>query len=225
MKRMIWTACIMLAAMAAWAQDAVTPDVFEKGMQQPGVQVLDVRTAKEFGTGHLPDALQADFTKKEEFYHRMESVDKTKPVYIYCLSGGRSSAAAKWMRENGYREVVELNGGTMAWKQAGKPLTGSTGGPQMSVATYDKAVAGGKWILVDVGADWCPPCRIMEPIVKQFVKENKVKVLNVDGGKDTDVMKKINTATLPTFVLYKDGKEVWRKEGVASLEEFKAAMK
>ncbi|WP_346318998.1 rhodanese-like domain-containing protein [Chitinophaga sp. YIM B06452] len=224
MKKLIWTACIMLAAMAAWAQDAVTPDAFEKGMKQPGVQVLDVRTAKEFNTGHLPDALQADFTKKEEFYRRLQSVDKTKPVYIYCLSGGRSTAAAKWMRENGYKKVIELNGGTMAWKQAGKPLAGTERVAQMSVEAFGKAIAG-KWVLVDVGADWCPPCRKMEPVVKRFIKENKVKRVNVNGGNDIEVMKKINTATLPTFVLYKDGKEVWRKEGIVSLEEFQAAMK
>ena len=142
----------MLAAIAVWAQDAVNPDVFEKGMARPGVQLLDVRTAKEFKTGHLPNALQADFTKKDEFTHRLQSVDKSKPVYIYCLSGGRSAAAAKWMRENGYKEVIELTGGTMAWKKAGKPLTGANTGPQMTTAQFDRAVAGGKWVLVDVGA-------------------------------------------------------------------------
>ncbi len=223
---MIWTACIMLASVAAWAQESVKPDAFEKGMKQPGVQLLDVRTAKEFSTGHLPDALLADFTKKDEFFHRLESVDKTKPVYIYCLSGGRSTAAAKWMRENGYKEVIELDGGVMAWKQEGKPLSGTEkSGPQMSTALYDKSVASGKWILVDVGAGWCPPCRKMAPVVAQFVKENKVKLVNVDGEHDTHVMQKINAITLPTFLLYKDGKEVWRKEGIVSLEEFKAAMK
>lgn len=221
---MISTACLMLAAIAVWAQE-VKPDDFQKGIRQPGVQVLDVRTAKEFKTGHLPDALQADFTKKEEFFDRLRFVDKNKPVYVYCLSGGRSAAAAKWMRENGYKEVVELAGGTMAWKQAGKPLTGAVTAPQMTAAQFDKSVAGSGWVLVDVGAEWCPPCRMMEPVVKQFVEEKKLKRVNVDGGKDTDVMKKIHAATLPTFVLYKNGKEVWRKEGTTSLEEFRAAMK
>lgn len=224
MKKWISTACFMLAAIAVWAQDAVNPDVFEKGMARPGVQLLDVRTAKEFKTGHLPNALQADFTKKDEFTHRLQSVDKSKPVYIYCLSGGRSAAAAKWMRENGYKEVIELTGGTMAWKKAGKPLTGANTGPQMTTAQFDQAVAGGKWVLVDVGAAWCPPCRKMEPAVMQFVKENKLKRVNVDGGRDTDVMQRLNATELPTFVLFKDGKEVWRKSGIVSGEEFEAAM-
>ncbi|WP_119078652.1 rhodanese-like domain-containing protein [Chitinophaga alhagiae] len=225
MNRILFTVALLLVAAGGWAQDAVTPEVFEKGMRQPGVQLLDVRTAREFNTGHLQNALQADFTKKDEFFERVKYIDKSKPVYVYCLSGGRSTAAAKWMRENGYEQVVEMTGGVMAWKNAGKKLTGAAApGPQMAIADFQKAVKAGKWVLVDVGAAWCPPCRKMEPVVKQFRTAQKVEVLHVDGGKDTDVMKRIQATTLPTFVLYKDGKEVWRKEGVATLEEMKAAM-
>src|SRR5690606_1246391 len=115
MKRMILLTCLFLSAMAGNAQQTVSAGEFEKGMQQPGVQLLDVRTAKEFNTGHLPDALQADFTKNEESISRIGDLDKSRPVYIYCQSGGRSTAAAKWMRSNGYNDVVELKGGVMAW--------------------------------------------------------------------------------------------------------------
>lgn len=225
MKKMLLAACLLMAALAGFAQDAVPADAFEKGMQQPDIQLLDVRTAKEFNTGHLQDALQADFTKKSEFFDRIKYLDKSKPVYIYCLSGGRSTAAAKWMRENGYTKVVEMEGGVIAWKQAGKTLSGGTTGPQFSIPDFEKAVSKGKWVLVDVGATWCPPCRKMGPVVQQIVKEKQLKLVNVDAGKDTDVMNSINAKAPPTFVLYKDGKEVWRKEGVVTLEEFRSAIR
>jgi rhodanese-related sulfurtransferase len=225
MKKILLAACLLLAVLAGFAQDAVPADAFEKGMKQPDIQLLDVRTAKEFNTGHLQDALQADFTKKKEFFDRIKYLDKSKPVYIYCLSGGRSSAAAKWMRENGYAKVVEMEGGVIAWKQAGKALTGGTTGPQFSIPDFEKAVSNGKWVLVDVGATWCPPCRKMEPVVKQIVKEKQLKLVNVDAGKDTDVMNSINAKAPPTFVLYKDGKEVWRKEGVVTLEELRSVIR
>jgi rhodanese-related sulfurtransferase len=216
---------LLLAATRGFAQEAVTPETFEKGMQQPGIQLLDVRTAREFNTGHLENALQADFTKKDEFFARIKYLDKSKPVYVYCLSGGRSSAAAKWMHENGYKTVVEMTGGVMAWKNSGKKLTAATGsGPQMTLSDFQQSIKADKWILVDVGAAWCPPCRVMEPVVKQFKAEKKIKVLNVDGGRDTDVMDHMRAKTLPTFLLYKNGEEVWRKEGVATLEELKAAV-
>lgn len=215
----------MLTWMATKAQEKVSPDAFEKGMHKPGVQLLDVRTAEEFRTGYLPDALQADFTDKEEFFSRIRYVDKHKPVYIYCLSGGRSTAAAKWMRSNGYTNVVEMEGGIIAWKKAGKTLTGSDKTPQMTISEYASAVSVKGWVLVDVGAAWCPPCRKMEPVVQQLVSDKKLKRVNVDGGRDADVMKTINAGTLPTFLLYKDGKEVWRKEGLVTMEAFLAAMK
>lgn len=218
-------AIVMLFALVARAQEAVSPEVFEKGMHKPGVQLLDVRTAEEFSTGYLPDALQADFTDKEEFFSRIQHVNKHKPVYIYCLSGGRSAAAAKWMRSNGYTNVVEMEGGVIAWRKAGKSLTGGDKSPQMTIGEYASAVSVKGWVLVDVGAAWCPPCRIMEPVVQQLVNDKKLKRLNVDGGRDADVMKVIDAGTLPTFLLYKDGKEVWRKEGLVTMEAFLAAMK
>lgn len=216
---------LLLVALTGFAQDVVPAATFEKGMGGQGVQLLDVRTAKEFNTGHLPDALQADFSKKNEFFERIKYIDKSKPVYVYCLSGGRSSAAAKWMRENGYTKVVEMDGGVIAWKQAGKALTGGTTGPQFSIPDFQKAVSIDSWVLVDVGATWCPPCRKMEPVVKQIVKEKKLKLVNVDAGKDTDVMNSINAKGPPTFVLYKNGKEVWRKEGIVTVDEFRSVIK
>ncbi|MGX5820411.1 rhodanese-like domain-containing protein [Chitinophaga lutea] len=224
MNRILSTICLLLATCAGMAQ-SVSPDEFEKGMGGKGVQLLDVRTAKEFGTGHFDNALQADFTKKDEFFERIQYVDKSKPVYVYCLSGGRSGAAAKWMRENGYSNVVEMDGGIMAWKKAGKAVPGATRQPQMKQEDFEKNVAAAKWVLVDVGAAWCPPCRKMAPVVQQFTTEKKVKLLNVDGGNDTEVMANIKADVLPTFVLYKNGKEVWRKQGIVTMEEFTAAMK
>lgn len=222
---MIFFACLLLVVMAGKAQQAVSTDEFEKGLRQPGIQLLDVRTAKEFSTGHLPDALQADFTKKNEFFDRIQHLDKSRPVYVYCLSGGRSSAAAEWMRSNGYANVVEMEGGIIAWKKAGKTLTGGASGPQMTVPAYESAVKVKGWVLVDVGAAWCPPCRKMEPVVQQLLKARQLKRVNVDAGKDTEVMNAINATVPPTFVLYKDGKEVWRRQGIVKMEEFVAAMK
>lgn len=224
MKRMFLFTCFLLIIIAGKAQQTVSAEAFEKGMHKSDIQLLDVRTASEFNTGHLPDALQADFTKKDEFFARIQHLDKTRPVYIYCLSGGRSTAAAKWMRANGYTNVVEMEGGVIAWKKAGKTLTGVAADAQMTMAAYESAIKEKKWVLVNVGGAWCPPCRKMEPLVQQFVKDHQIKRVNIDGGKDTEVMKNIHADELPTYVLYKDGKEVWRKEGLVTMKEFEKAM-
>lgn len=225
MKNLIAVATLLCCFTFANAQQTVSADMFEKGLRHPNVQLLDVRTAKEFKTGHLPKALQADFTNKEEFAERTQSLDKSKPVFVYCLVGGRSAGAAKWLTDHGFTDVTDLSGGINAWRAEGKAITGADKVPQMSTDLYKQAIASSKWILVDVGAEWCPPCRKMAPVVKQFTTENNMKILNVDGGNDTDVMKSVNATELPTFILYKDGKEVWRKSGIVELSEFRNAMK
>ena len=52
----------------------------------------------------------------------------------------------------------------------------------------------------------------------------KFSLVKVDGGNDMDVMKEMHVEALPTFIIYKNGKEVWRKQGIVSLEEFKAKL-
>ncbi len=226
MNRLLKPALVVMALLFAQVsgkaqeKQAVDVDAFEEGMQQPGVQIFDVRTSGEYNAGHLHDALQADFTKKEEFNERVKYLDKDKPVYVYCLSGGRSTAAATWMRDNGFKEVVEMQGGIVAWKKAGKALDGAKEAPQMAISTFREAVKAGKLVLVDVGAEWCPPCRKMEPVLQQFLQANKkVQLVKVDAGKDQEVMKAIDAATPPTFIFYKNGQEVWRKTGIVDLSE------
>ncbi|WP_212002421.1 rhodanese-like domain-containing protein [Chitinophaga sp. HK235] len=228
MYRFLVTAVLLCTGSALQAQQSNIEDAaaFSKDIRQPGVQVFDVRTAAEYNTGHLPNALQADYNNKAEFNERVKYLDKQKPVYVYCLGGGRSSKAAQWMRENGFNKVVELENGVNAWKQAGLSLEGvSEKKPQMTVDAYNKGIAKGI-VLTDVGAVWCPPCKQMEPTLVKFLQKNKnVTFVKVDGGNDTDVMKAIDAKGLPTLILYKNGKEVWRKQGVSTMEELNAALK
>jgi thioredoxin-like negative regulator of GroEL len=79
---------------------------------------------------------------------------------------------------------------------------------------------------VDVGAEWCPPCKKMEPVLETLSKElqGKYTFLKVDGGRDATVMKEIGASVLPTFMVYKNGKLSWKKEGIVTLQELKDAL-
>jgi rhodanese-related sulfurtransferase len=215
---------MLLAGCANVAQTSgdLTADQFAKNIQQPGIQLLDCRTAGEFRSGHLEGALQADWTDDAQFAERTRYLDKSKPVYVYCLSGSRSSGAAEMLRSQGYREVVNLKGGLIAWKKAGYALvSGNSGKPETSAEQYTALTNGGPVVLVDFGADWCPPCRKMEPVVDAFIKESngRVSLVKMDGGVENQLMKQHRVEGLPTFIVYKNGRETARRQGAMSAEE------
>jgi rhodanese-related sulfurtransferase len=202
----------------------LSADEFEKASNTENIQVLDVRTAGEYQTGHLKHALLADWNNPEQFKDRTQYLDKTKPVYVYCLSGGRSAAAAQWLQQQGYNSVYSLKGGINAWKQANKTVEGMVAVKQMSLDEYNALINGNDTYLVDFGADWCPPCKKMEPVLETLKKQagTNFKLIRVDGGVHTNVMKALKVDALPVFIIYKKGKETWRKQGIVTVEEFTA---
>ena len=197
---------------------------FSKAIAVQGAQILDVRTAGEYQSGHIANALQANWLDPKEFKNRTQHLDKSKTVYIYCQSGGRSASAQTVLLQEGY-QVVNLEGGISNWRMQQLPIEGGGTKLQMRVADFDKVVHANQYVLVEIGALWCPPCRKMQPVM-DTLKQTPPKpfyFLAVDGGQDMDVMKSVNADDLPTFILYKNGVEVWRKVGVAPKEDFEKA--
>ena len=96
----------------------------------------------------------------------------------------------------------------------------------MSLEEFNGALTSTKTVLVDFGAEWCPPCKTMEPVLASLQKNNagKFTLLKVDGGKDEAVLKAYNVTALPVFIIFKNGKQVWRKEGVTDEKEIAAQL-
>ena len=204
----------------------INATAFKQAITQQGIQVLDVRTANEFNGGHIQHALQANWMDKNEFADRTQHLDKSQPIYVYCQAGGRSASAQSFLIEKGYK-VVNLEGGMSNWKMNGFPVEGAGHVPQMNMTDVEKIIASNKIVLVDIGADWCPPCRKMLPVLAELKKQpaQPFYFLAVDGGNDIDVMKALHSEGLPTFIIYKNGKEAWRHQGIVSLEDFNNALK
>ncbi|MDB5279365.1 thioredoxin domain-containing protein [Ferruginibacter paludis] len=217
---------LILISCQAQQKTNLTADEFEKAITKDSVQILDVRTPEEYSAGHIKNTLLANWNDKAEFSRRVAFVDKNKPVYIYCLAGGRSAAAAKQLRSEGYENVIELSGGINAWKAANKPLEGKSDEKQMTEEAFNAAISG-KTVLVDFGATWCPPCKKMEPVIKSLQSNhaNQFELVKVDGGKDLDLLKKYAVTALPVFIVFKNGKQVWRKDGVATEKEMAEALR
>ena len=100
----------------------LSPGDFEKMLQDDKtVQLVDVRTDREYQSGHIEGALNRDYYA-DDFATQLGKLDKSKPVMVYCAAGGRSSGAADQLKKLGFTSVYDLDGGMKAWKAAGKKV-------------------------------------------------------------------------------------------------------
>nr|WP_202413639.1 rhodanese-like domain-containing protein [Duganella sp. CY15W] len=83
--------------------------------------ILDVRDAKEFAEGHLPEAKNIPLADLDKRISELEKF-KSRAVIVVCKSGARASAAAGKLAKAGFADVVNLEGGIAAWQKAGLPL-------------------------------------------------------------------------------------------------------
>lgn len=91
---------------------------FEEAAARPGVVVLDVRTPEEYAEGHLPGAVNLDVSDPG-FVDGLDELDRDATYAVYCRTGSRSLAAAEAMREAGFDDVFDLEGGIEAWRSHG----------------------------------------------------------------------------------------------------------
>lgn len=180
--------------------------------------ILDVRTPGEFGKGHIKNALNLNINSPD-FKTRTESINKNKTLYVYCLSGGRSAKAASQLRSKGYN-VCELSGGLLKWRANGFPeekpvLTKSEG---MTLDDYVQIIKSHPKVLIDFYAEWCAPCKLMEPYISELQKSEKegVKVVRIDVDKNPQLATDLKIDALPVLHFYKGGDMKWGYVGYLS---------
>lgn len=98
----------------------VTPEEAKKLMQLENLQIVDVRTEKELKTGMINGA--ENMIYEENFQERIQTLDKSQPVLVYCHSGRRSAKCAKILQEKGFEKIYDLKGGIKGWIKEGEPL-------------------------------------------------------------------------------------------------------
>lgn len=209
-----------LLSCSSNAQTNIPVAAFDKAIHEKNIQLLDVRTAEEYKSGHLKDALQANWNDQAEFIKRIASLDKNIPVYTYCLSGIRSTAATEWLNANGYK-AFNMQGGINKWKAAGKELEQAAPIKQLSMQDYLQQIPADKTVLVDFGAPWCPPCKKMDVVLQELQQThgNTFVLLKIDGGINSELAKALNVEELPTFFIYKQGKQTWKARGIVSAND------
>ncbi len=88
-------------------------------------------------------------------------------------------------------------------------------------SNFSEIIKGETVTLVDFYADWCGPCKTLAPILKDTKTSlgDKVKIVKIDVDKNQELSSKFQVRGVPTLILFKDGKQVWRQSGVVPKEE------
>lgn len=87
--------------------------------------------------------------------------------------------------------------------------------------SFENLIQSEKPVLIDFSAEWCGPCKMLAPILKQ-VKDSlgdRITIIKIDVDKNQALSSKYQVRGVPTMVLYQKGKQLWRQSGVMSKEE------
>jgi hydroxyacylglutathione hydrolase len=130
---------------AAWAMLTSLPAVDEVSIEALDALacdavLLDVREPEEYAYGHVPAAASLP---QAELATRLGEVPRDRPVFVICESGMRSLRAAQFLRQAGYERIVNVRGGTSAWRKSGRPVVTEEGREKPHVVDSEWTHAGG----------------------------------------------------------------------------------
>ncbi len=203
----------------------LNPIEFQTAIEKEGGIILDVRTPQEVSSGAIENASTIDFYD-QDFERKISKIQKEKTVYVYCKSGGRSSQAAKLLLKSGQAKVVNLSGGIMAWQATQLTLIRTSKKEdkfiqELSISDFDTMLSQNNLVLADFHALWCILCRKISPIIDELKEEyvNSAQVVRIDMDNSELLSESFEIKAVPTLILFKDSKEIWRQTGLISKEE------
>ncbi len=200
------------------AQERLNVDVFLDSLARPAAKtVLDVRTTGEYAKGSLATAQNIDWNNKKTFPEKIEKLDRDKPVYLFCQSGGRSAKAAQFLKKKGF-QVYELQGGFMQVPEEKRVILTTTDQhqkPSLTLAAYRQLTRSHPTVLINFTADWCAPCQALKPIVEKIAHDEQlgVQVIYIDADQHKGLLNALDVQLIPYFEIYRDGKHIWHRTG------------
>ncbi len=95
-----------------------------------------------------------------------------------------------------------------------------------NATTFKELIAGEKPVVVDFFAEWCGPCKMMQPILAEFKKQvgDQATVIKIDVDKNPAAAQAYGVRGVPTLAIFKKGTVVWKKAGVMSAAQLQSVL-
>lgn len=93
-------------------------------------------------------------------------------------------------------------------------------------AKFESLISDSRPVLVDFHAVWCSPCKMQSPILKEVasVLGEKIRIIKIDVDQNSEIAGKYSIQSVPTLIVFKNGKLVWRQSGVVSKSQLKSVL-
>ncbi len=188
-------------------------------------QIIDVRTPEEYSEGYIAKAINVNWNDNS-FDAEVLKLNESKPIYVYCLAGGRSANAAAKLTKLGFTTVYDLKGGLNAWRNANLPVqildnVSVANIKGLNLLDFINIINQKGFVLVDVYAPWCGPCKKMAPYLEEIALErkNKLTFLKINNDDNQEIVRFLFVDELPTLILFKNGKRVYTNIGLISKDD------
>jgi len=210
------------------SQRVSAEDFYTKLVDDNSSIIIDVRTPEEFSKGHLRNALNINWFD-ENFESQLEILSRERPVFIYCLSGGRSAKALDKISGMGFKNSYELDGGILEWRKNNYPesIIKVDHEKSLSVNEFSELITSDKIVMVDYFAKWCAPCKVMEPFLDDLSEKysDKLKFIRIDYDQNLPLVKSLGVQGLPVIQIYYDNQLLWSQDGFSDKNTIETQIK
>lgn len=117
-------------------------DLYKKILAGEKLYILDTREEREYSVSHIKGAIKVGYDKFD--IKQTDKLDKNTTVIMYCTIGARSEEIGTKLKKVGFKNVYNLYGGLIYWKNQGYPVVGNTNKPTQNIHVYSKE--WGKWL-------------------------------------------------------------------------------